>query len=142
MPQQVRIAEALTVLPFIFPVTIPGLFIGCLISNILSPYGPIDMVFGSLATLIAAYLTSKMPNRYLAGLPPVIVNAVIVGGLITYSIAQEGAATVSTFFVTAGQIGFGQIIACYVIGLPLLVVMEKYIKPRFFNNTSTAGNSK
>ena len=57
-PIQCRIAEALTVLPFLFPATAPGLAIGCLITNLLSPYGPIDVIFGTLATAIAAWLTT------------------------------------------------------------------------------------
>ncbi|MEG1073265.1 MAG: QueT transporter family protein, partial [Oscillospiraceae bacterium] len=54
---QFRFAEALTVLPFLFPATVPGLFVGCFIANILSPFGALDVVFGSLATLLAAFLT-------------------------------------------------------------------------------------
>ena len=59
---QFRFAEALTVLPFLFPATAPGLVIGCLITNLLSPYGVADVVFGTLATAIAAWLTVKMPR--------------------------------------------------------------------------------
>ena len=69
-PVQVRLGEALTVLPFLFPATAPGLALGCLLTNILSPYGPIDMIVGTLATAIAAFLSTKMPRWYLAGLPP------------------------------------------------------------------------
>ena len=63
---QLRIAEALTVLPFLFPATAPGLIVGCLIANLLSPYGPIDIVCGTFATALAAFLTLKMPNKWLA----------------------------------------------------------------------------
>ena len=55
-PVQIRLGEALTVLPFLFPATAPGLALGCLLTNILSPYGPIDMIVGTLATAIAAFL--------------------------------------------------------------------------------------
>ncbi|MEG0321211.1 MAG: QueT transporter family protein [Oscillospiraceae bacterium] len=78
---QFRFAEALTVLPFLFPATAPGLFVGCFIANILSPFGALDIVFGSLATLLAAFLTMKMPSKWLAPLPPVLCNGLIVGGL-------------------------------------------------------------
>ena len=71
-PIQCRFSDALCVLPFLFPGTVPGLFVGCFIANLLSPYGPLDIVAGSLATLIAALWTMKMPNRWLAPLPPVI----------------------------------------------------------------------
>lgn len=69
-PVQVRLGEALTVLPFLFPAAAPGLALGCLLTNILSPYGPIDMIVGTLATAIAAFLSIKMPRWYLAALPP------------------------------------------------------------------------
>ena len=81
---QCRFAEALTVLPFLFPVTAWGLFVGCVITNLLSPYGPLDMVFGSLATLLAAQLTARCKNRWLATLPPVVCNAVIVSAVIAF----------------------------------------------------------
>ena len=64
-PIQFRFAEALCVLPFLFPATAPGLFVGCLITNLMSTVGPLDVVFGSLATLLAALWTSRMPNRLL-----------------------------------------------------------------------------
>lgn len=63
---QFRVSEMLTVLPFITPLAIPGLFIGTLIANMMSPVGIYDIIFGSLATLLAAWLTYKMPNRWLA----------------------------------------------------------------------------
>jgi len=68
-PVQFRLAEALTVLPFVCPAAAPGLFIGCLLANLLSPYGLLDMAVGSGATLLACLLTMRMPSRYLAPLP-------------------------------------------------------------------------
>ena len=65
-PIQFRFAEALTVLPFLFPATAPGLFLGCLITNLLSPYGPLDIVAGSMATLLAALWTARIPTRPIA----------------------------------------------------------------------------
>mgnify|MGYP000175791053 CR=1 FL=1 len=65
---QVRLSEALTVLPFLFPATAPGLVVGCFIANLFSPYS-LDVIFGTAATLIACILTRHMPNRYLAPLP-------------------------------------------------------------------------
>jgi uncharacterized membrane protein len=121
---QFRIAEALSVLPFFSAFSTWGLFIGCLLSNILSPIGPLDMIFGSLATLIAAVLTyyigksSLKFKRFIAPLPAVIVNAVVVGLLISYSANIP-------FILPALQVGFGQLVVCYVLGLPLLMVIEK-----------------
>ena len=81
---QVRISEALTILPAFTSAAIPGLFIGCLISNIVGGNGIYDIIFGSLATLIAAVLSFKMPKSYLVPLPPVIINAVVVGIILYY----------------------------------------------------------
>ena len=94
-PVQVRLGEALTVLPFLFPATAPGLALGCLLTNILSPYGPIDMVVGTLATAIAAFLSAKMPRWYLAALPPIVMNALLLPPMWAW--AQAGAVN-STFW--------------------------------------------
>ena len=115
---QLRVSEALTVLPFIMPESILGLFIGCAIANIYSGLGIYDIVFGSLATLIGAYLTAKMPSKWLAPLPPIIVNAVIIGFMWSYFAQMP-------FYLTAGYVALGQFGACYILGLPLLHLIEK-----------------
>ena len=69
-PVQCRFAEALCVLPFLVPETAWGLFLGCVLTNLMSAYGPIDVVFGSLATLLAALCTARVKSRWLAPLPP------------------------------------------------------------------------
>jgi len=116
---QIRVSEALTILPFFTPAAIPGLFVGCLIANIVGGNGPWDWTLGSLATLIAAYLTYKMPNKYLAPLPPVIVNAVIVGTMLGFLYKLP-------YWSTICLVGIGELIACYIIGYPLLLLLEKY----------------
>lgn len=87
-PIQLRIAEGLTLLPLVESAAIPGVFIGCLISNLMlisiSGFGLIDIFGGSLITLLAAYLTSKMPNKTLGILPPVILNGLIVSIWVSY----------------------------------------------------------
>jgi uncharacterized membrane protein len=118
-PVQVRVAEALTILPFIFPESTVGLFVGCIIANIFSLYGIFDIVFGSLATLVAAYLTSKMPHKILAPLPPVIVNAVVVAFILKYTAGLP-------LVITMAQVGLGEFIACYLLGLPLLYLLKRY----------------
>ncbi len=115
---QVRIAEMLMVLPFFTGAAVPGLFIGCLIANVFGGHGLLDIVFGSLATLISAYLVTKINNKYLVPLPPVIINAVIVGMILSV-------VTKLPFYMTAAWVGAGQIIACYGLGLPLLLFLEK-----------------
>lgn len=116
---QIRFAEALTVLPALTPAAIPGLAVGCLIANILGPGGIVDIVFGTLATLIAAYMSCKMPRKWLVPLPPVIVNAIVVGFILNYLYQLP-------LIITMGWVGLGELIACYAIGYPLLLLLERY----------------
>ena len=81
-PVQFRVSEALCVLPFLLPETAWGLFVGCWVANLISPYGALDMVVGSLATLLAALWTSKCRRKWMAPLPPVVCNALLVGAVI------------------------------------------------------------
>ena len=124
-PIQCRFAEALCVLPFLFPATVPGLFVGCLLTNLMSTVGALDIVFGSLATLLAALWTARTPNRLLAPLPPVVCNGVIIGAMIAwYEVGFTGAFWAS-FAFNAFTVGLGEAIACYVLGLLLLQVLSR-----------------
>lgn len=116
---QVRISEMLMILPFFTAAAIPGLFVGCIIANIIGGYGILDVVFGSLATLISAYLVSKISNKYLVPLPPVIINAVVVGLILHLVLGLP-------FYLTAIWVGLGQLIACYGLGLPLLFLLARH----------------
>lgn len=123
---QVRLSEALTVLPFFTPASVPGLFVGCLISNIfVSKFGMVDIIFGSLATLIAAYLSYKTRKKALVPVPPIVVNAVIVGLLIYFGTFGKIEFN-TTLLVFMGGVGLGQLISCYGIGYPLMLLLEKY----------------
>ena len=122
---QLRLSEALTVLPFLFPATAPGLAVGCLIANLLSPYGPIDVICGTAATAIAAFLTAKMPSKWLASLPPVLSNGILVGGMLAWYEAGFGPKFWPAFAVTAPGVALGEIITCYILGLLLLNVLPK-----------------
>lgn len=122
-PAQLRIAEAMTVLPFLAPFSMWGLFVGCALSNLLGGYGIIDIVFGSLATLLAGFLTSRCKNRWLAPLPPVIVNALVIGGVLTYATTDGGG--LQAYLLIAGQLFVEQALVCYCLGLPLLLLFEK-----------------
>ncbi|MGI6175489.1 MAG: QueT transporter family protein [Christensenellales bacterium] len=115
---QFRVSELLTILPFFMAEAVPGLFVGCLISNILGFTGILDVVFGPLATLLAAYVTYRIRVKWLAPLPPVLFNAFIVGGIISLQSALP-------FWGTALSVGFGQLVVCYGGGLPLLLLIEK-----------------
>ena len=125
-PVQCRFAEALTVLPFVFPAAAPGLVVGCFLTNLLSLYGPFDVVFGTLATAIAAWLTMKMPRWYLAALPPILVNAVILPPMWAW--AEVGAVD-SAFWTACGfnavTFMIGEAAACYVLGTLLLLALPK-----------------
>lgn len=121
---QLRVAEALTVLPFLFPAATPGLFVGCVIANLASPF-PLDVVCGSAATLLAAKLTEKMPNRWLAPLPPVVCNAVIVGAEVAWMQTGFGPAFWPAYVLNALSVGFGELVACYVLGLVLLNALPR-----------------
>ena len=120
---QVRVSEALTLLPMILgPAAVLGLFFGVLISNIFSPVGIIDVVFGSLATLLAAVLTWKA-NRgsvWLGAAYPVICNTIIVGSYLSWFYHVP-------MFVAYAGVGVGEAIACYLLGVPLVRALEKRI---------------
>lgn len=122
---QLRVSEALTVLPFLFPAAAPGLAVGCLIANLLSPYGLIDVACGTLATALAAFLTMKMPNKWLAPLPPVLCNGIIVGGMLAWYEAGFGPNFWPMFAISGPGVALGELIACYILGLLLLNVLPR-----------------
>lgn len=116
---QFRVSEALCILPIFTPAAIPGLFIGCIISNLFNPTASmIDIIFGSLATLIAALLTRKLRgNVWLAALPPVILNGLIVGFILYYQFALP-------LFATIGQVTLGEFSVLYFLGVPLYFLLK------------------
>jgi uncharacterized membrane protein len=123
-PVQLRFSEALTVLPFFLPEAVPGLFLGCAISNLLSSFGIADVLFGSLATLLAAVWTSRMKNAWLAPLPPVVCNMVIIGALIAWFEAGGfGAGFVPAWIYNGLTVGIGELAACYLLGMLLLYIL-------------------
>ncbi|MGB9681841.1 MAG: QueT transporter family protein [bacterium] len=117
---QIRVAEALTVLPFIDKASIPGLFIGCLIANIVGGLGFIDIGLGSIFTLLAAYLTSLVKVPWQAPIPPVIVNALGVGTYLSILLKTP-------IYWGILWVGLGEMIACFGIGLPLLYFAKNII---------------
>lgn len=162
---QIRIAEALTILPFFSAYAISGLTIGCFISNIFSPFGLADMIFGTLATFISAIITHLIGKsnfrfkRYIAPLPAVLVNAVIVAFEIN-CVMVKNPMSISTivknainhhaslssifnlsfnlninpvvFIVSMLWVALGELIACYVLGLPLLIAIDKNKKLKHY----------
>ena len=122
---QLRVAEAMTLLPFLFPGAIPGLAVGCFLANLLGSPFVLDWIFGTLATLLAALWTRRMPNKYLAALPPVICNAVIVGAEIAYFATLDGAAFWPAYALNALTVGLGEAIACFALGILLVNVLSR-----------------
>ena len=133
---QLRVAEALTVLPFLFPAATPGLVVGCFLANFLGSPMAVDWIFGTLATLIACLLTRRAPNRWLAPLPPVLCNAVIVGAEIAFFYPLEGMGFWAAYAINAFTVGLGELIACYVLGSLLLAVLPRVgpLKPALRQN--------
>ena len=122
---QLRVAEALTLLPFLLPEAALGLTVGCFLANLLgSPY-MLDWVFGTLATFLATVLTRRMPNKWLAAVPPILSNALIIGAEIAYFSVLDGAAFAPAFAFNALTVGLGEAIACFVLGVPLISWMQK-----------------
>lgn len=120
---QVRIAEALTVLPVFTSAAIPGLFIGCLIGNILGGAILPDIVFGSLATLIGAMLTYvlRKQSRYLAVLPPILSNTLIIPFVLRYAYGVN-----LPIYWMMLTVGIGEILSCGVLGIILHSALQKY----------------
>ena len=122
---QCRISEALTVLPYYSASAIPGLTIGCLLFNFISGAPAPDILFGSLATLLAAVATwgirrLRLP-KWLAPMPSVILNGLIVGAILTY-VYKIGV----TYAVAALYVALGQLVACYALGYPLMLLVDRY----------------
>lgn len=125
---QVRFSEALTILPYFTPAAIPGLFVGCLLSNILTGCAIPDIIFGSLATLIGAVFTYKLrAHKWLAPVPPIIANMIVVPLVLLYA---YGIRPLWFSFVTVTA---GEIISCGVLGMLLLFTLNKY-KAQVFKN--------
>ena len=127
---QVRISEALTILPFFTPAAIPGLTSGCFLANLLTGSLPMDVLFGSLATLIGAvgsYCLRKY--KWLVPLPPIVANTLIVPYVLAYVYGAEG--TITFFMLT---VGIGEVISCYVLGGILLNTLLPYRNILFKDN--------
>jgi len=124
---QLRLSEALTILPYFTPAAIPGLFVGCALANLLTGCAPWDVVFGSIATLIGAVFTYLLRRyRWLAPVPPILSNMLIVPYILRLVYAQEG--TIPFFMLT---VGIGELLSCGILGMALLFVLKRYKKHLF-----------
>ena len=116
-PVQFRVSEALTLLPFYVSEAVPGLFFGCIIANFFGGFGFVDMVAGSIATLLAAIFTRKSKNIFIAAAWPVIFNAIIIGAELNYLINVP-------LLATCLYVGLGEAGACYIVGIPLMKLLK------------------
>ena len=140
---QVRTAEAFTLLPVFSPLGIWGVTLGCALSNLIgfmtgaNILGFTDVFLGTAATLIAAVLSYRLRGIRLAGLPvlsavpPVLVNAVVIGGELC--ILLTGGLSPKPFLINAAYVGLGQMISCFVLGLPLVYILQKTGLSRLLN---------
>lgn len=130
---QIRFSEALTILPFFTPAAIPGLFVGCLLSNMITGCMVLDVIFGSLATLIGAFgtrlLCKNRKHKWLAPLSPIISNIIIVPMVLAYVYHLEGG-----LLYLALTVGIGEIISCGVLGMILLFALQKHASAIFYTN--------
>ena len=132
---QFRISEALTLLPVFSPWAIPGVTLGCLLTNLigvsLGLTFPPDVLFGTLATLIAAVLTWLLRGvrlrglPVLAALPPVVCNALIIGWEITVFFTPDSPASFAVFTTNALLVGAGEALACFGLGLLLVALLQR-----------------
>lgn len=125
---QVRFSEALTILPLFTPAAIPGLYVGCLLSNILTGCIAWDILFGPIATLLGALGTRFLGRKYkwAACLPPILSNTLIIPLILSYAYHFEG--SIIYFMLT---VGIGEILSCGVLGMLLYVTLNKYRKHLF-----------
>ena len=118
---QMRLSEMLTVLPAFMPAAIPGLAIGCLLTNLLTGCAVWDVIFGTLATLLGAIGTFLLrKNKWLAPLPPILANTIILPPVLA---TVYGRATIPVFILT---VGLGEIVCCGILGEILVFFMKKY----------------
>lgn len=120
---QVRIAEALTILPLFTPAAVPGLFIGCLVGNIIGGALLPDIVFGSIATLIGAICTYLLRNQkpVFGTIPPMVSNTIIVPFVLKYA---YGVALPIPFLMVT--VGVGEIISCGILGMIVYYALNRY----------------
>lgn len=129
-PIQFRLAEVLTVLPAFSFGGIPGITIGCFLANLLNPgnLGPIDIFGGTIATLIAGFLSRILgkKNKILGIIPPIVVNGVIVGAYLPFLLAEPGSnVTIPMIAISMLSVAASEAVLLVVLGIPLILVINK-----------------
>lgn len=126
---QCRIAEALTILPYFTSAAIPGLTIGCLLGNVLAGADMLDIIFGTLATLIGAYGSYALRKyKWAVPLPPILANTIIVPWVLRFAYAESA----PIWFLMA-TVGIGEVISCGILGMVLLLALSRYRQYIFHN---------
>lgn len=126
---QCRVSEAMCVLPYFTPAAVPGLFVGCMLANLITGAEFLDILLGSLATLLAAaaarqatkWFRDRRFAKWLIPLPSVVFNAFLVGYVLAY-VYEVGV----SYWLCVLYVALGQLAACYVLGIPLFLVLDKY----------------
>ena len=127
---QVRFSEALTILPFFTPAAIPGVFIGCLVSNFLTGACLLDVILGSLTTLVAAVISYKMRKyKYAVCIPPILANTLVIPWILRYGYGMTD--DFIPFMMLT--VGIGEVISCGILGCALLVALNRYKNVIFKN---------
>ena len=121
---QLRLSEALCVLPYFMPAATPGLFVGCLLSNLSMGSVLWDTLFGSLATLIGAFVASKLKNKWLVPIPTVLANTVIVPFVVLFCYTP-GVKSVGVYATITAGVFAGEVLSAYVLGMLLLLALDK-----------------
>ena len=133
-PVQFRISEVLCILPFFIPCSTWGLFIGCLLANILSPVGYLDLILGPLATLGCCLCSAAIGRRWngreagrpiLSCLMPVVWNGVIIGAMLAFTAGDEEGARLGLFALYGAEVAAGEAAVLFVLGLPLTYVLPR-----------------
>ena len=129
-PIQFRLAEVLTVLPAFAAGYIPGVSLGCFIANLLNPnnLGPVDIIFGTLATVIAGIFTRIIGknNKILGIIPPIISNGLIVGGYLPFLLVDEGSSvTAQAVIISMVEVAASEAVLLIIIGIPFILLIEK-----------------
>ena len=127
---QLRISEAMCVLPYFMPSAIPGLFFGCILGNYFGGCAMLDVIFGSLTTLVAAIITACLRKKspWFAPLPAMILNTIVVPILLPF--CQPSMFRVSRIPIYMLRVGAGEFVSCFVLGMFLLIFIKKNFKYR------------
>ena len=129
-PIQFRLAEVLTVFPAFSALTIPGVTLGCFIANLINPnnLGPVDIIGGTLATLIAGYFSWLIGKKYktLGIIPPIVFNGLIVGGYLPFLLVDEGSTvTAQAVGISMLSVAGSEAVLLVILGIPLIAVISK-----------------